>query len=200
MYSQLTAALLISLLHGMIPSHWLPLIALGKKYNWTDSRIFRVTLQSALAHALSTILIGLLVAAAGEYLGEKLSYIWSWLPAALLIGLGIYFIYRHYTHHHFHVHTPKENSSHIVWPVVLAMLFSPCLEIEGFFFTLSRDGWIWVWILSAIYLVTTVGSMFFWVWLILKGIDRIDAHKWTHNAGMITGIVLVISGLLFLLD
>jgi nickel/cobalt exporter len=200
MYNQLAAAIFISVLHGMIPSHWLPVIALGKKYNWSDARILKITLQCALAHAMSTIAIGLLVAVAGEYIGEKFGFIWTWLPAALLIGLGSLFIYRHYTHHHFHVHEVKGGAKNIVWPVVAAMFVSPCLEIEGYFFTLSRDGWNWVWILSAVYLLTTIGSMFFWVWVILKGLNKVDAHKWTHNAGIITGLILVLSGLLFLLD
>ncbi len=130
-------------------------------------------------------------------MGEQLESYSHWVPAVLLISLGIWFIYRHYQHHHFHLQERSE-SNNPVWPIVVAMFLSPCLEIEGYFFTLGTAGWYWVALLSGFYFITTVLSMMVWVWLAYKGAERIDAHKWTHNAGIITGLVLVISGFLFL--
>jgi putative Mn2+ efflux pump MntP len=200
MYEQLSGAIIISLLHGLIPSHWLPALALGKKFNWPLRRILLFTLQTASAHAASTLLIGLVVAAGGRYMVGKIENFGTWIPATLLILLGIWFIYRHYRHHHFHVHAETTDSKNVIWPVIVAMFLSPCLEIEGYFFSLGTAGWNWVILLSAFYFITTIFSMLAWVWLAYKGLSRIDSHRWTHNAGIITGLVLVISGMLFLLD
>lgn len=197
--SQLGAAILISLLHGLIPSHWLPLVAIGKNLHWSRRQLMRITLYAAVAHALSTVIIGVIVAFLGNYLSEKLEWFTHIVPAAILCILGIWFIYRHYTHHHFHLHAHHDSNKNIMWPLLLAMFLSPCLEIEGYFFTLGTAGVQWVVVLSLSYFFLTVGSMYFWVFVAFKGAARIHAHKWEHNAGIITGVVLLISGALFFL-
>ncbi len=50
MYSIITGSLIISLLHAVIPNHWLPVIAIGKKEKWTLDEVLKVTLICALAH------------------------------------------------------------------------------------------------------------------------------------------------------
>jgi nickel/cobalt exporter len=196
--SQLGAAILISLLHGLIPSHWLPLVAIGKNLNWSRQYVMRVTLLAAVAHAGSTVIIGFVVAFMGRYLSENLEWFTHTIPAILLCSLGIWFIYRHYTHHHFHLHAHHNNNKNILWPVLLAMFLSPCLEIEGYFFSLGAAGVEWVIVLALAYFVLTVLSMYFWVFVAVKGAARINAHRWEHNAGIITGGILLISGVLFL--
>jgi hypothetical protein len=68
MWTQIGGAIVISLLHGLIPSHWLPLVAIGRNRHWSRAHIMRFTLFAAIAHAGSTVLIGLLVAGLGKYL------------------------------------------------------------------------------------------------------------------------------------
>jgi nickel/cobalt exporter len=58
MYSIIAGSVLLSLLHALIPSHWLPILAIGKKEKWSLNEVLKVTLFSGLAHVLSTILIG----------------------------------------------------------------------------------------------------------------------------------------------
>lgn len=200
MLSQFSAAILISLLHGLIPSHWLPLVAIGKNQQWSQGRVLKITLMAAIAHALSTLIIGLIVAGLGQYMSARLEWFTHWIPASILMLLGIWFIYRHYTHHHFHLDSEATHQSNFMWPVLLAMFLSPCLEIEGYFFSLSLFGWSWVFLLGLIYFILTIISMYFWVMLFYKGAEKINSHKWEHNSGIITGIVLIISGLLFFIE
>ena len=54
----LIGSILLSLLHAIIPSHWLPIISIGKKDNWSIKEVTQVTFFSGIAHALSTIIIG----------------------------------------------------------------------------------------------------------------------------------------------
>lgn len=199
MWSIFSGAIVISLLHGLIPSHWLPLVAIGKNQHWTIGHIIRITLLAATAHALSTLLLGIFVAWLGQYLSSEIEWFTHIIPAGILVALGIFFIYRHYTHHHFHLHPPSPKSRHFLFPLLLAMFLSPCMEIEGYFFSLSLHGWNWVFLLGVIYFVLTIASMFFWVMLAWKGAQRINAHKWEHNSGIITGVVLILSGVLFFL-
>lgn len=200
MIEHLAAAIAISLLHGLIPSHWLPMLAIGRKYDWPLRKIMGFTLKTSAAHALSTAGIGLTVAFVGRMYGDYLEEAGHWIPAMLLICMGGWFIYRHYRHHHFHLHASAREEKNIIWPVMLAMFLSPCLEIEGYFFTLGAAGWNWALLLAGIYMFTTISSMLLWVWLGYKGLERFDAHRWTHNAGIITGVILVITGLLYFID
>ena len=85
MWSQLAGALIISLFHGLIPSHWLPLVAIGKNLHWTKAHIMRMTLLAAVVHAGSTILIGLGVAYLGQYLNESIEWFTHVVPAVLMV-------------------------------------------------------------------------------------------------------------------
>lgn len=54
MYSIITGSIIISLLHAVIPNHWLPVIAIGRKEQWTIAEVTKVTVTCALAHGIST--------------------------------------------------------------------------------------------------------------------------------------------------
>ena len=62
MAEQLIAAFIISVLHGFIPGHWLPFLALAKKMGWSKSTTLRYTGLAAIAHALGTTVVGLVIA------------------------------------------------------------------------------------------------------------------------------------------
>ncbi|HAZ24788.1 MAG TPA: hypothetical protein DCY95_09270, partial [Algoriphagus sp.] len=58
MTTLLTGTIMLSLLHGLIPSHWLPVLALKEKFGWQGSKTVRIAAMAALAHSLSTFLLG----------------------------------------------------------------------------------------------------------------------------------------------
>ncbi len=197
MLSQFGAAIIISLLHGLIPSHWLPVVAIGKKSGWTENKVLKVAIYAAIAHALSTVIIGIFLALVGGYLGKAIEGFSKTAPAIILIVLGVWFIYRHYTHHHFHLDPHSRQHKSLIWPILVAMFLSPCMEIEGYFFIIGAQGIQWLLLLSAVYFILSVASIFLWVLLAWKGAQKINAHKWEHSSGIITGMVLILSGLLF---
>jgi len=199
MKEQLLGAFLISLLHGLIPSHWLPVVSIAKQQGWNLPKTLRLSFLLAITHAISTMLIGIVIATQSNLFIDVHASWFKWLPATLLFGMGIWFLYRHHKHHHFHIHGEGKLNTFSIWPLLLAMFLSPCLEIEGFYFSLSFEGWTGIAILSAVYLTTTLVSILAWIWIAYKGLEKINAHRWTHSAGIITGVVLILSGLLILL-
>jgi len=200
MKEQLLGAFLISLLHGLIPSHWLPMVSIAKQEGWNLQKTLIRTFLLAMAHAVSTILIGILIATESNLMIDVHAGWFKWLPATLLTGMGIWFLYRHHKHHHFHINPAQPKGSFSIFPLLLAMFLSPCLEIEGFYFSMAKEGWFWIGLLSAVYLLTTLISMLAWIWLAYRGLEKINSHRWTHSSGILTGIILIVSGLLFLLD
>lgn len=186
---------LLSLFHALIPSHWLPILAIGKQEAWPAKKVMGVTLLTGLAHVLSTVLVGIALALLGGVMADKVETFTHWISPAILVLWGAYYIYAHYYHHHFHLH-PQKSSLGMVASLTLAMFFSPCLEIEGYFLAAGPYGWPFVALLSLVYAVLSISGMLIWVWLAQHGLHRLNWHAWEHNAGIITGLTLLASGAL----
>ena len=199
MYSIIIGSLLLSFLHAVIPNHWLPVLAIGRKDNWTVQEVTRVTFVSGLAHALSTIVIGIILGLLGLQLANRVEYFTHFIAPVFLILIGLFFIYQHHHHRHFHLHQipkPTMSKNKIVIGLVIAMFLSPCMEIEAYFLLAGTKG-IWaVLTIAALYLTISVSGMVLWARLAYKGILKLNWHKLEHNAGIITGLTLIITGIL----
>ena len=201
-------SLLLSLVHASIPSHWLPLIALGKAEKWTNKETLSITAITGASHTLSTIIIGIIVGFVGFRLSESYHFITKIIAPLILIFLGfIYFIleYRHSriktSHEHHHIHLDeiiekRKSKKSIVFALSVAMFFSPCLEIEIYYFTASRFGWLGISIVSTVYFFVTVLGMIFLVNFASKGVQKLNWHFLEHHDKLISGIVLLLVGLL----
>ncbi len=195
----LIGSILLSLLHAIIPSHWLPVLSIGRKDNWTIKEVTQITFLSGLAHALSTIIIGVALGSLGLKLSNNIQYFTHYIAPAVLIAMGLFFIYQHHRHQHFHLHkTPKPSLSKpkIIMALVVAMFLSPCLEIEAYFLLAGTKGWWAVATIAGLYLVISVTGMVLWVRLAYNGVLKLNWHSLEHKAGIITGWTLVITGII----
>ncbi|MEO6759092.1 MAG: hypothetical protein ABIO24_06520 [Saprospiraceae bacterium] len=195
MLTLLAGTALLSIFHALIPSHWLPVLAVSKQQHWPTRQTLLITLLAGSAHVLSTVLLGGLFAALGGTLAAKAAGFTQWFAPVVLTAMGLFYIYQHYYHHHFHLHQQRTHWG-LVASLALAMFLSPCLEIEGFFLVAGSFGWGFVALLALVYAVVTVSGMVLWVWLALNGLHRLNWHRWEHNAGIITGVTLIVSGVL----
>ncbi len=197
MIALLAGTALLSVFHALIPSHWLPVIAVARREHWATRQTLSVTLLAGAAHVLSTVLLGAIFAAIGGTLAKQAEGLTALFAPVILTGMGLFYIYQHYYHHHFHLHQQRTHWG-LVASLALAMFLSPCLEIEGFFLVAGQFGWSFVALLALVYGLVTVAGMVLWVWLALHGLHRLNWHRWEHNAGIITGVTLIASGLLML--
>lgn len=199
MFSIIAGSIILSLLHATIPNHWLPVIAIGKKEGWTLNEVTEVTLISALAHGVSTVIIGLVLSFIGAQLAESFEQFTRFFAPVILIILGLIFIYRHHHHQHFHIHAENKKSTSkksIIIALVLAMFLSPCMEIEAYFLLAGSQATWLIWFIAAIYLIITTIGMVTLVRFAYKGILKLNWHKLEHNAGIITGGTLVATGII----
>jgi hypothetical protein len=193
MEALLSGSILLSIFHALIPSHWLPVLAIGRQEGWPTSQVLWVTFLAGLAHVSSTVLLGGALALAGGALSAEAEAFARWGAPILLVALGVFYIWRHYFHHHFHLHSQGMRWS-LVASLAAAMFFSPCLEIEGYFLAAGRYGWPFVGLLALLYGILTILGMLIWVRLALGGLQKLNWHRWEHNAGLVTGFTLVASG------
>ncbi|MFN3693721.1 MAG: hypothetical protein ACK4UV_01835 [Ignavibacterium sp.] len=199
----IVGAFLLSIVHASIPNHWIPLVALSKAEKWNEKLTLGITAISGFAHTLSTIIIGIIVGFLGYKLSGSYSFIVGVIAPGILILLGIIYLilnFRSNRHHHHHSHDininhiKKRTTSAIIIALVISMFFSPCLEIEAYFFVASRIGWDGIIAVSVIYTFITIAGMLLLVWLGMKGVRKIKSHFLEHHEKTITGVLLIILG------
>ena len=195
------SVLAISILHAILPNHWLPVVAIGRQLGWDGRKTSGVTMLAALAHSLSTVIIGVLVAMGGMTLGGLLPY-FKYIAAGILIVLGCLFVWRHQHHMHFHLKelkvTQQTNMGVIIGSLMLAMFLSPCLEVGALFLVAGTKGMALTFLIAAMYTITSALGMTLFAWLAFHGLKKMDWHKLEHNSGLVSGIILIVTGLFFI--
>jgi sulfite exporter TauE/SafE len=194
-------SLLLSIVHASIPNHWIPLVAIGKAGNWSRSETLWVTAITGCAHVMSTILVGIIVG----FIGYKFSTAYEFVPKVvaplILIIMGLTSItidlIKHHHHHEFLNTNSIYNKSKlvIITSLGIAMFFSPCIEIEAYYFTAGTYGWLGIAIVSIVYFIVTVSGMLLLVNLGRKGVEKIKWHFLEHHDKKIIGVVLIILGI-----
>lgn len=78
----------------------------------------------------------------------------------------------------------------------MAMFFSPCMEIEAYFLLAgTQSNWLVAGI-ALMYIIITTTGMVLLVSLVYKGLLKLNWHSLEHNAGIITGVTLVVTGII----
>ncbi|MDB5202862.1 MAG: hypothetical protein JWQ27_2271 [Ferruginibacter sp.] len=197
MYSIIIGSFFISLLHALIPNHWLPVLAIGKKEGWALNETSRITFIAGMAHVISTVLIGIILGMIGGKLSEHMAEFAHFIGPALLVLMGFYFVRQHYAHQHFHLNKEQiktKSKQSIIISLVIAMFLSPCMEIEGYFLLAGSKGWPLLLGIAAMYGLITITGMLIWIRIVYNGLIKLNWHKWEHNAGIITGLILIATG------
>lgn len=198
-------SIVLSIVHAIIPNHWLPIVAIARTEKWTKSESMWVTAITGFAHTASTVIIGIIVGIIGYQLSSAFKIITSTVAPTLLIILGLVYVMLDYNHHRKHTHShehinleevkKKKNKKAIVLTLSFAMFFSPCLEIEAYYFVASASGWTGIVIVSAVYLLITVIGMMLLVNIALTGIRKIKFDLLENRDKLITGVVLILLGI-----
>ena len=92
MYQIFIGSLVLSLIHALIPNHWIPLIAISKTEKWTQRQALWATAITGFSHTFSTIIIGIVVGVIGYKLSSSYELI-STVAAPILWLVWVSFIY-----------------------------------------------------------------------------------------------------------
>lgn len=201
MISLLTATIILSVIHALIPNHWLPLVAVSRSEKWSTKEVLLIGSASALAHVCGTIGLGILLGMVGMKLSETFeSYVHIISPVVLIV-LGLIYFSLNMPHHH---HAPGEDvqqykKSKWRWILIFIglMFLSPCLEVESIFLSAGAYGLNNVLLVSLVYGLFSIVSIVTLIYLVHRG-SRFFAHNEfiEHNEKRITGMVLIVIGLI----
>ena len=206
MWQIISGSLLLSLVHAAIPNHWLPIVAIGKSERWTMRETLNATVLIGAAHIASTIIIGVLIGLAGFRLSSNHAELAHWIAPVVLAVLGLIFIAsdfigKGHRHHNHFDETGGRSKRAIVGSMVVAMFFSPCIELEVYFLPAGAFGWSGILTTSVIYLFATVSTMLLLVYVGTKVLSRLNWHIFEHHLKTLTGAILIaLAALSFIID
>ena len=200
MFSVIAGTVLLAFVHALIPNHWLPLVAVARAEKWKLREVTTVTFLSALAHVLGTVILGLVLGFIGKELEEKYGSTINVAASILLIVFGLIYYTVNLPHHH---HSSQKDivqykRSKRKWIIIfiIMMFLSPCLEVESLFLSAGAYGMGVVTMLSFIYAVVSISGILLLVNLGYRGINLLSAHFIEHNEKRISGIVLIVVGII----
>lgn len=190
----ITGIISVSLLHALVPHHWLPFVIVGRQRGWNSRKTMSVLLLGALAHTLSTVAVGLAVSYLGHQLDQKLHSIHGIFPGMILFAFGSgFFISGH--RHNRHALSDRIAASSLVFMLAL----SPCLVVAPFFLILGPMGLAAVLKVSAVMSFLSIAGMAVLGWLALKGLDTYRLNWLERNEPQIMGSLLMLLGVTFIL-
>lgn len=137
----------LTIVHALIPNHWIPFVTIGKTEKWSRKETLIVTAIAGIAHTASTILIGIIVGIVGYRLSSTYEFITHIVAPFILVGLGCVYliidIKGSLGHQHLDINQSGSGRSKlaIISSLGIAMFFSPCIEIEAYSFVASALGW-----------------------------------------------------------
>lgn len=199
MFSVIAGTVLLALVHALIPNHWLPLVAVARAEQWKKNEVTTITFLAALAHVTGTVILGLILGVIGKELKENYGAAIDVSSSVLLIVFGLIYFTVNLPHHHHSeqkdVAAYKRSKRKWIFVFITMMFLSPCLEVESLFLSAGVYGMGIVALMSTIYAIVSICGIMLLVHLGFKGVTLFPAHFIEHNEKRISGIVLIIVGI-----
>jgi len=92
MWEIFSGSLILSMIHALIPNHWIPLIAISKTEKWSKKETLFATFITGFSHTFSTIIIGIIVGFVGIKLSESYHTITKIAAPVILLLLGVIYV------------------------------------------------------------------------------------------------------------
>ena len=198
----LVSVFTIALLHTLIPSHWLCFVLVGRAQGWPRAKILGVTAAAGAIHVITTVSLGVALAALGRSLMEEHhERVLERASAFILIALGALYLGSHLLHAgHHHEHDRVISQKAAVAALVFSLVLSPCsASIPLLILATASAGWTAMALIAGVLMVTTVGVMLLMVGLTSLGIERLQFTFFDRYEKVIVGFVLCGLGALVLL-
>ena len=200
MFSVIAGTFLLAIVHALIPNHWLPLVAVARAEQWKPKEVTLITFLAALAHVAGTVALGIILGVIGKELQEEYGRVIYLASSVLLIAFGLIYFTVNLPHHHHSgqkdVAAYKRSKSRWILIFIVMMFLSPCLEVESLFLSAGAYGMGVVTIMSVVYAVVSISGILLLVNLGYKGVNLLSAHFIEHNEKRISGIVLILIGII----
>lgn len=200
MISIVIATIVLAFVHALIPNHWLPLVAVAKSEKWEKAEVVLIASITASAHVLGTVILGIVLGMVGSKLAKEYEGYVHVIAPVMLIIFGLIYFTVNLPHHHLNekngVGQYRRSKRRWILIFVIFMFFSPCLEVESLFLAAGAYGWNSILLLAMVYALISITGILMLVMLAFRGIQLINSRFIEDNEKRITGMVLIIVGIL----
>lgn len=201
----LLTGLFISVLHAMLPTHWLPFVLASRTQKWSWSKTQSILLIAGLGHVIMTTLLGSVLFVLGLGVYHKIEGYFL-LVACSSIGLfGLYQIYQ-YKFGHKHSHCEHSGTHHhhgdelkraskdgwAILSLLSLLTFSPCESFLPVYLSAVQYGWFGFVSLSLVLAIGTLITMLSFTWISSKTIARYKMDWLEDHEKLFTGLGLII--------
>lgn len=199
----LATATMISLVHGLLPNHWLPFVLIGRVQRWRIRTMLWVLVAAGAAHTAVSGAIAGVAMLAGVALADAIHSVAHVMPGLILSAAGLFFIGldrlpgRHHHHHDLHdAHRSGMTDSTAVITLVLSLALSPCEAMVPVFLSAVPRGDP-VLLLGMVVLsgAATIGTMAALAAMAWRGAIRTDFGRFAHLERSLIGVLLLLMGL-----
>jgi len=204
MVSLLVGTGVISLIHGLLPNHWLPFVLIGRGQGWTMGRMLKILSAAGAAHIAVSAGIALLALTIGLVMAPFIESISHILPGIILLAVGLLYVWLDLTHHghdHHRHHELHEAASHglsertATITLVLSLALSPCEAMVPIFVSAAPIGSVGL--LLALVVISGIASLLVMIMLssaAWRGMTRLDFGRFAHRERLIMGVTLTLLG------
>jgi ABC-type nickel/cobalt efflux system permease component RcnA len=195
----------VGVLHTLVPDHWVPITLIARSEGWSLRQTVRAALIAGGGHTVSTLLIGLLVWAAGVAFAMRFGTLVSTVSSAALIAFGLWICVsslrevaadnqpRH--DHGNHEHEPHRSRR---TGLLLILGSSPMVEGLPAFFAAGRYG---IGLIAAMAVVFAIATMATYVVLCVgsvSSLQRVSFGPLERYGEVLSGAFIAIVGVVFL--
>ena len=195
----ISGAFVLTILHTILPEHWMPFVLVGKVQKWSTKKTLEVAALAATGHVLITIFLGFLVMFITEAALDYFGLVEKIVSGVILIGIGLIYLVLAFRKMHTHKHHDVLPEKATIGSLIALFSFSPCEAVIPLFILAADQSWF-LWIpLSLTILFGTIFGMFVLISITLYGYRKIKLHWVEDNEKAITGALLMIIGVLALI-
>lgn len=200
----LVTALLISLWHAMMPTHWLPFVLAGKACHWDRLKLLFVTLIASSCHAVTMLAFGLVAWFVGKGIEVIFSSVARYASSLVLFLVGFaYMVSALFSPPHDSdefvgkLSWLKVNSEvmkierFVIVALVLALTLSPCQAILPLFFAAAASGFESLFMLMLLTGAVTILAMASMVMLASFGLELFKLRMSERHEKIIVGLLCI---------
>lgn len=211
-------AAVVGILHMSAPDHWVTLCMLGRSAKWTRTKLFGISLTTAVGHVILSVALGLGVVAAGLVFSHLIS---SYLDTGIaiimiIVGLiiGIRSLVRKNEHHHEHEYNDHNHDHHdkddkknnddkinrgVGYFAVLGAALSPDLSITPIYLSAIKAGFYFAIELSIVFAAASILTLLLLVQLGTVGLAKTFEKIPEKYNDSIVGFVITVIGIYILI-
>lgn len=200
----IAAVFAVGVLHTIVPDHWMPITLLARQRGWTRLQTARAAFGAGLGHTISTLVIGVLVWAAGAVFAARFGNVLSILSSVALIGFGLWIAIGAWrelreddaAHGHADEHARGGGSR---TALMLILGSSPMVEGIPAFFAAAKYGAGLLAVMSAVFAAATIATYVLLCTLSSAALRRLHLGPLERYGEVLSGILIAIVGFVFIL-